>query len=53
VVVQALAQIGEPRSRAALLRARALEVSTRLTDAFEAEVQRDLITAIDAALAQL
>jgi hypothetical protein len=53
VVVQALAQIGEPRSRAALLRARALEVATKLGDAFEAEVQRDLLAAIDTALTKL
>jgi hypothetical protein len=53
VVVQALALIGEPRSRAAMLRLRAQELGTKLGDAFEAEVQRDLLVAIDAALAQL
>lgn len=52
VVVQALAKIAAPSSRAALLRARNAEQATKLEDAFEAELQRDLLKAIEEALAK-
>lgn len=53
VVVEALARLGATGSRGALAALRARLVGAPSADAFEAELQRDLVAAIDQALSSL
>ena len=53
VVVEALVRLGASGSRAALTALRARLVAAPSADAFEAELERELIAAIDQALATL
>jgi HEAT repeat protein len=53
VIVQALAEIGAPSSRTVVARTRPTVVATAPRDAFEAELRKDLLAAIDAALTTL